>query len=155
MENAEKALLIAAGVMIVLFLISAGTLIYNSTLGSISEATTQSQSMDIQIFNSKFELYEGNQRGTAVRKLLREAININSERGITAVAGNNIQIYSNRDEIINKVSDLKDHLKGKKDSGVRMEGNIQRIINLINTNSKYKISFEYNTNGEIYKIHID
>ena len=71
MENASKALLIAAGVLIVILLIAFGMTILNSsgdTSAQIQEATS---SQEMQAFNAKFTPYIGTGRsGSTIPNLL-------------------------------------------------------------------------------------
>ena len=69
MENATKALIIAASVLIVLLIIATGIKILNSTSGVTEEVETSATSMEVSMFNSKFENYKGSQTAKQVRDL--------------------------------------------------------------------------------------
>lgn len=69
MENATKALLIAAAVLIVILLIAFGMRIFNSTSDVGSRAETQAASTAVQAFNGQFSGFEGTISGTAIRNL--------------------------------------------------------------------------------------
>lgn len=77
MENATKALLIAAAVLVAILIISFGLVIYNkSTTATDSADLTATQ---IQAQNEKFAKYEGeNQRGSIVNALLETALTNNT-----------------------------------------------------------------------------
>ena len=75
MENATKALLIAAAVLVAILIISFGLVIYN-------KSTTATDSADLtatQIQAQKFAKYEGeNQRGSVVNALLETVLTNNT-----------------------------------------------------------------------------
>lgn len=71
MENASKALLIAASVLIAIVLIAVSIRILGSTSGVANEVGNVSKSVEVSIFNSQFTQYEGKQRGSAVNSLIR------------------------------------------------------------------------------------
>lgn len=77
MENATKALLIAAAVLVAILIISFGLVIYNkSTTATDSADLTATQ---IHAQNEKFAKYEGeNQRGSVVNALLETALTNNT-----------------------------------------------------------------------------
>ena len=77
MENATKALLIAAAVLVAILIISFGLVIYNkSTTATDSADLTATQ---IQAQNEKFAKYEGeNQRGSVVNALLGTVVSHNT-----------------------------------------------------------------------------
>lgn len=77
MENATKALLIAAAVLVAILIISFGLVIYNkSTTATDSADLTATQ---IQAQNEKFAKYErDNQRGSVVNALLETALTNNT-----------------------------------------------------------------------------
>lgn len=77
MENATKALLIAAAVLVAILIISFGLVIYDkSTTATDSADLTATQ---IQAQNEKFAKYEGeNQRGSVVNALLETVLTNNT-----------------------------------------------------------------------------
>ena len=77
MENASRALLIAAAVLVAILIISFGLVIYNkSTTATDSADLTATQ---IQAQNEKFAKYEGeNQRGSVVNALLGTVVSHNT-----------------------------------------------------------------------------
>lgn len=78
MENATKALLIAAAVLIAIILISLGVSIVSSAQDQINRSNTALDSAEIESFNSTFRNYEGAAvSGTKVRTLGRAVIQNN------------------------------------------------------------------------------
>lgn len=76
MENATKALLIAAAVLIAILIISLGLVIYNQASETIDSVNMTGQ--QIQAFNDQFLKYDGSgKRGTEVNALIKTALNNN------------------------------------------------------------------------------
>ena len=73
MENASKALIIAASILIVIVLIAIGIKLLGSTKGVTNEVEGVSNAMELSLFNSQFTDYEGTQSGTQVKILLNKA----------------------------------------------------------------------------------
>ena len=77
MENATKALLIAAAVLVAILIISLGLVIFNMASETVNNNSSLS-AQEIQAFNDQFTQYEGdNVRGTRVNSLLKTALNNN------------------------------------------------------------------------------
>ncbi len=71
MENASKALLIAGAILIAILLIGIGMMVFGNIGGITAQSQQQMDSMEIQIFNSKFSPYAGsNVSGSNVKQLL-------------------------------------------------------------------------------------
>ena len=71
MENATKALLIAAAVLVVIILIAFGMRILNTSSGTQDQADATMNSSKAQAFNRSFESYKGTRvNGASVRSLL-------------------------------------------------------------------------------------
>ena len=70
MENASKALLIAAAVLIVILIIAFGMKIFNSTGDTSGQAEDLASSQQMQTFNAQFTAYEGTKKGAEVRNLV-------------------------------------------------------------------------------------
>ncbi len=76
MENATKALLIAAAVLVAILIISLGLAVYNKASNATDSADLSST--EIQAQNEKFTKYEGdNKRGSEVNALLETVKNSN------------------------------------------------------------------------------
>ena len=134
MENATKALLIAAAVLVAILIISFGLVIYNkSTTATDSADLTATQ---IQAQNEKFAKYEGeNQRGSVVNALLQTALTNNT----TATSdGAKVAVYKGS-------SDSSDEYL-KKDSTA--------LASKADTSKLYNITCSRNTSGVIDKIYI-
>ena len=77
MENATKALLIAAAVLVAILIISLGLVVYNMAAETVNNSANLSQ-QEIQTFNEQFTQYQGdNVRGSNVNALLKTALNNN------------------------------------------------------------------------------
>ncbi len=88
MENATKALLIAAAVLIAILIISLGLVVYNNSANTVQQANLSSQ--EIQAQNEKFTRYNGkNKRGSEVNSLLQTVLNHNLS---TTDAGNRVEV---------------------------------------------------------------
>lgn len=78
MENATKALLIAAAVLVTILVISLGLVIYNKASEAVNNANMdQSQ---IQAFNEKFDSFQGTKRGSEVKSMYKTVFNHNLEQ---------------------------------------------------------------------------
>lgn len=76
MENATKALLIAAAVLVAILIISLGLAVYNKASSATDSADLSST--EIQAQNEKYAKYEGSgRRGSEVNALLETALNAN------------------------------------------------------------------------------
>lgn len=79
MENASKALIIAGSVLLSILIIAMGVLIFNKAKSSAD--TTSLDQTEINMFNSKFERYDGTQLGSQVKSLMSFAISNASTNG--------------------------------------------------------------------------
>lgn len=78
MENASKALLIAGAILIAILLIGIGMMVFGNISGITGQSSQQMDAMEIQMFNSKFVQYEGeNVSGSNVKALINN-INANN-----------------------------------------------------------------------------
>jgi len=78
MENASKALLIAAAILIAIILISLGLIVINQGRTAVDQAGDGISEVSIQAFNAKFDSYFGTAvTGSRVRSLI-DAINSNN-----------------------------------------------------------------------------
>lgn len=86
MENASKALLIAAAVLVVIMVISLGIVIYRMGSEAVGEVNFTGQ--QVTAHNEKFTRYNGSgKRGTEVNAMLQTALNSNVEA--TSLEGDN------------------------------------------------------------------
>lgn len=79
MENASKALIIAGAILISILLIGVGMFIFNAANEPLSSAGSQMDEMAKNMFNSKFENYEGKQKGSSVKALISAIITSNAQ----------------------------------------------------------------------------
>ncbi len=79
MENASKALIIAGAILISILLIGIGMMIYNSAIKPVTDAGDRMDEMSKNMFNGKFENYEGSQRGSNIKTLISTVITSNAQ----------------------------------------------------------------------------
>ena len=80
MENATKALLIAASVLVVIILIAISIRILSSTSGVTNQVDTVSSNLETSMFNSQFSSIAGsNVSGTQVKSLISKVIVNNAQ----------------------------------------------------------------------------
>ena len=71
MENASKALIIAGAILIAILLISVGIMVMNSINKPLDETASEADSQAVQMFNSKFTIYDGTKKtASEVNQLL-------------------------------------------------------------------------------------
>jgi len=76
MENATKALLIAAAVLVAILIISLGLAVYNMAAETMGNVNLSGQ--EVQAFNDQFITYQGNaKRGSEVNALLKTIVTNN------------------------------------------------------------------------------
>ena len=80
MENASKALIIAGAILIAILLISVGIMVMNSVNKPVDQAKMQADAQAINIFNAKFEVYEGKNRSATQAK---QALLLAQQEGLT------------------------------------------------------------------------
>lgn len=106
MENASKALIIAGAILISILLISVGIIVMNAINDPISEAGSSAESQAIEIFNSKFTAYIGNELDySTVKSLLTTITSVNGSSDVKN--DNDRKIEFERGSSVSKVSDLK------------------------------------------------
>lgn len=71
MENASKALLLAAAILIAIILISLGVYIVSQGSDVVGQGGQALDEVSIQQFNNKFDIYEGTKTGTQVKQLIK------------------------------------------------------------------------------------
>lgn len=133
MENASKALLIAGAILIAILLIGIGMMVFGNISGITGQSQQQMDSMEIQIFNSKFSSYEGtNVSGSNVKQLLNTIVAHNSSTTDTS-----LQL----DLVVGTKAIQKD--------------NITSEINKIQSNARYSVTFTPNSSGFYTKVTIN
>ena len=160
MENATKALLIAAGVLVAVILISLGIIIVRNAGATIAD-TSAIDEIEIKKHNTRYEVLEGVQSGRTVKQILNYAIEDNESLGDAARKPETemitVNIRSNSDDILDAFrnnSSMYNALTTRA-YGVRYVENIREVSNVVSYNKKYKIWFSYSSIGWIWEIHID
>ena len=101
MENATKALLIAAAVLVAIIIISLGVYVVSLAQNQMKGAESGLNDVEIQSFNSTYKSYEGTSvSGTKVKALVDAVYNHNltesdESRKIELVDGTNSTILAN------------------------------------------------------------
>ncbi len=134
MENASKALLIAAAIIIAIILISLGVFVVRqgqSAIGSINLSEHE-----VTEFNSKWESYQGTQLGSSVKSLVSQVNNYNR----TANDGRYITIDTN------------EYTSNSATSEFPNSAPVNNIT--INSGTTYKVTFQYTKGGLISHIGI-
>ncbi len=138
MENASKALIIAASVLITIMLIAFGVTIFNNATSN--DATSNLDTAEISMFNQKFERYADEKMGSEVKSLISFAISNASE---------------NKDEpsklpkvILNNENNENITAEG---SNIDKLGEIRKSI--VSTHT-YTVNLDYGSSGLVNKITI-
>ena len=125
MENATKALLIAAAVLVAILIISLGLAVYNKASSATDSADLSGA--EIQAQNEKFLKYEGkNKRGSEVNALLETVINYN----LTTNSATKVTVAGTPS----------------------LDSNAKKITTKADTSKLYSIVCERDTSGVVYKI---
>lgn len=130
MENATKALLIAAAILIAIVLVSIGVFVLRQGQDAMSAADMSEA--QILAFNANFKTYEGIQRGSQVKALLQRISNSNN-KGDASTA---IKVT------ISGVSDVT--LSASNDPSA-----IKNAAGKISTAAYYKVEFDENNNTQL------
>ena len=158
MENAIKALMICAGVLLVILIISLGIYIYNISTDSMNVNETMAK-LEIIEKNHEYEFYDGTRSGRDVKTLLEIACQNNEALYMdSSTIQYCVCIRSNVSEILKKFSGdsaMTSGLNGTREYGVRYPSNIREISKEISETRNYKIWFKYNDDGIIWEINID
>lgn len=92
MENATKALLIAAAVLVAILIISLGLVVYNMSAETVQSVDLSSQ--EVQAHNEQFTRYLGDsQRGNQVNGLLSQVLTNNTTQ---TDDGRKVIVYFNK-----------------------------------------------------------
>lgn len=103
MENATKALLIAASVLIVIVLIAVGIKILGSAQGVTNEVGKVSEAMGQSVFNSQFTDYTGRQSAAQVKALVNKAAATHREGSLHKV---NVTFNGHPKENLNDITGI-------------------------------------------------
>lgn len=126
MENATKALLIAAAVLIAILIISLGLAVYNTSAETVKSANLSQQ--EVQSANEKFARYNGeNKRGSEVNAMLQTVLNANVDAAAAKETDRQVSVTLDASEILSKTA--------------------KSITKQADTSKLYKIEVQYNGNG--------
>ncbi len=146
MENASKALLIAGAILVVILIIAAAMFITNSAKGTTDQAMLSMSTQEIDAFNMKFTMYEGEQTGANIKALVGTLIsnsNVNKNE-VTKIPG---VILETSDETLDsgipEVGSNSEYIKG-----------LEKIKTSIDAKHKYWIEISYQDNGLLDYINI-
>lgn len=93
MENATKALLIAAAVLVAILIISLGLVVYNMAAETVSSQNLSQQ--EVQAQNEKFARYDGtNKRGSEVNAMLKTVLQSNMDLKATNKSAGLVSVTS-------------------------------------------------------------
>lgn len=70
MENASKSLLIAGSILVCILLVAVGMFIYNTSGSSIQDSVSTMSTSEIEAYNVKYTMYEGEQTGANLKSLV-------------------------------------------------------------------------------------
>ena len=130
MENASKALIIAGAILLSILIIALGVFVFNQAKSAVGNTGLSDQ--EVAAFNSKFDSYEGKQKGSSVKALVNTVKNYNNT------------VDTTNSEYINVQS-------GNATAGSTVEF-ISAVPNYptnIKSGAMYSISFAYNKAGQI------
>lgn len=145
MENASKALLIAAAVLIVIALIAFAVQVFNSTKDVTEDVTPTADWLTLKTtvnaIDIQFSKYNGNQKGSTIHKMLEEVAEYNKKESY--VAGDNttqlkrkISVVINRNIIPNHMLESLGTVNNPSNTGW---DNILRYKNYIDEDSNYNV----------------
>lgn len=146
MENASKSLLIAGSILVCILIIAVGMYIYNSSGSSIQASVTTMSTSEIEAYNVKYTMYEGEQTGANIKSLM-------------GVLVSNASTNEDENSKIPGVSLEKD--KKILDSGIPENGetsnyldSLQDMKQNLENKHKYWVEVSYQKNGLIDYINI-
>lgn len=91
MENATKALLIAAAVLVAILIISLGLVVYNMAAETVNGQNLSQQ--EVQAQNDKFVRYDGtNKRGSEVNAMLKTVLQSNLDTSATGKSDGFVEV---------------------------------------------------------------
>ena len=129
MENASKALIIAGAILIAIVLIAVGVLVVNNMNEPVEQGVEGMTDQAKQIFNRKFESYQGTQNANNVRALL-SAIRASNESDTQI---HKVQVTYKSDESTSDITNSTD------------EDKITEAQEDITTDATYTVKFEYDS----------
>ena len=88
MENATKGLMIAGAILIAIVIIGIGVFLVAQAQGFMGQGTAKFSEMEVKTFNSPYQNYEGQKRGSEVNSMISDIIT------------NNIQAFKNNNLLV-------------------------------------------------------
>lgn len=138
MENASKALLIAGAVLIVIVLISVGMMIVNSSQDVTDQVGDLTTSQSVSTFNNQFNKYQGNQKGSAVKKLLEEVVTSNKTNESTSQ--HFVEVIMNDSKIATNKTYTKDDYQELTKAGAKVTTSARYTVEMSDVSSDGYIS---------------
>ena len=146
MENSSKALLIAGSILVCILVIAVGMYIYNTSGSSIQASVSTMSTSEIEAYNVKYTMYEGEQTGATVKSLV----------GVLASNAS-----TNEDENTKIPGLYFEYNKDFMDSGIPENGEtsiyldeLQKIKHNLQNKHKYWVEVSYQKNGLIDYINV-
>lgn len=146
MENSSKALLIAGSILVCILVIAVGMYIYNTSGSSIQASVSSMSTSEIEAYNVKYTMYEGEQTGATVKSLV----------GVLASNAS-----TNEDENTKIPGLYFEYNKEFMDSGIPENGEtsiyldeLQKIKHNVQNKHKYWVEVSYQKNGLIDYINV-
>lgn len=138
MENASKALLIAASVLIVILLIAFGVRIFNSTGDVGDQVDGTMKTTEVTMFNNKFNAYIGQKKSVNDIKSLANVI-----------IGHNATAKSDTQKVYLYIYVSSPYAYCYTTSANTISATVSKL-----TGSNYKVTAYYNSNGYIYRLDV-
>ena len=135
MENASKALIIAAAILLAILLISLGIFIFSQAQDTVTNSG-MSQA-ETSAFNTKFTKYENIRKGSVVRSMIQEVIASNADENNSS-AGRTVTII----------------IKPKQGNAETLKGDEIKSSNISNSKS-YNVKVTGYTKGCVSEITIE
>lgn len=132
MENASKALIIAGAILLSILIIALGVFVFNQAKSAMGNVNLSEQ--EVAASNSKFESYQGKQKGSSAKALVSVIKNYNKTQDKEFV-----DIATEGKETNNKVDFLTSE---------------PTYPTTILAGKTYNVSFDYNKMGQITKVYI-
>lgn len=148
MENGSKALLIAGAILLVVVIIGIGMAVMNNANTSVNDSMSSMSTQEIDAYNAKYAMYEGEQSGANIKSLVGILIsNSNANKDeISKIPGMSLENMSS--EVINTGVPEE---AGNVSAYVRVLENIRTSVQ---TKHKYWVEMSYQSNGLVDYINI-
>ena len=153
MENATKALLIAGAVLMAILLIALGMMVFNNSKEMIAQTGEQIDEQTKQMFNSKFEAYEGEDvLGSKVKALISQVVATNgASKAADVLTERKVEVYTFRGSGTDTPAAMTasgTSLNSTDDSA------LSNLRIKVKSSRHYRVHFDYRSNGLIQNIKI-